>query len=255
MRSIYLRTMIEVLRHLPVCSILATILVAGPAVRAAEDAAAPSVPLNTTIKVVCFGDSITEGMCATDPKTKSYPAVLQTLLDDKHGKGTFNVVNAGISGQDTRQGLKRLDALLAKEKPDWVLMEYGTNDMWTGRKISPADTRANLTEMLQRMKAAHAKVLMATLPPVWGQDREIAERNQVIKEVAANQGAHLIDLNASMEKAIVEAGGRTDRNAWAKLYFDENGFLHPNDVGYAFLAGQWLRALDAAVAKESGSVK
>ena len=245
-------TIINVLTHLLAFAVLAMFLAACPASRAAEDAPPPSAPL----KVVCFGDSITEGMCATDPKTKSYPAVLQSLLDAKHGQGRFDVVNAGISGQDTKQGLKRLDVLLENKKPDWVLVEYGTNDMWTGRKITPADTRANLTEMLKRMKAAGAKVIIATLPPCWGQDRELVVLNQVIKEVAADQGAFLIDLNTSMEKAIADAGGRTDKKAWAKLYTDEGGgFLHPNDFGYAFLAGEWLKALDAAMAKQSAQAK
>lgn len=246
---------INVLRHLPAFAVLAMILAACQTARAADDPAAPAAPAGAPVKVVCFGDSITEGMCATDPKTKSYPAILQSLLNTKRGKGTFNVVNAGISGQDTKQGLKRLDALLAKEKPDWVLIEYGTNDLWTGRKITPADTRANLTEMLKRMKTANAKVLMATLPPVWDEDREVAERNQVIKEVATDEGAYLIDLNASMEKALAESGGRTDKKAWAKLYTDENGFLHPNDFGYAFLAGEWLKAFDAAMEKQSAKAK
>lgn len=247
---------ISVLRHLPAFAILATILAACQATRAAEDAAAPPAPSSAAVKVVCFGDSITEGVCATDSKTKSYPAVLQSLLDAKRGKGRFDVVNAGISGQDTKQGLKRLDLLLENKKPDWMLVEYGTNDMWTGRKITPADTRANLIEMLKRMKAANAKVLIATLPPCLGQDRELATLNQVIKEVAADQGAYLIDLNASMEKAIAEAGGRTDKKAWAKLYTDEGGgFLHPNDFGYAFLAGEWLKALDAAMEEQSAQAK
>ena len=241
-----------------VASVVALLAFAAVSARAAEGPGVPAVESTAPVKIVCFGDSITEGMCATDPTTKSYPAVLQVLLDDKYGKGRFHVVNAGISGQDTRQGLKRLDALLASERPDWILMEYGTNDIWTTRNMAPESSRANLTEMLKRMKAARAKVIMATLPPVWHDDAKIAERSQVIKDVATEQGVYLIDLNAILEKGMADAGGRDDEKAWLKFYYyDKNDkeYVHPNDFGYAFLAGEWLKAFEGALEKESAKAK
>ncbi len=198
------------------------------------------------VKIVCFGDSITFGYKASNPLTASYPAFLQRMLEDKYGMGRFTVVNAGISGEDTRQGLKRLDALLASEKPDWVLVEYGTNDLWTGRKIAPAETKANLLEMIRRMKAAGARVILATLPPVGDEDKEVAERNAVIREAAREADVPVNDLNAAFEKALADAGGKSSPEAWAKYYAPEETWLHPNDYGDEFLAGLWMKALEAA---------
>ena len=153
----------------------------GADAKAAEPAARP-------VKIVAFGDSITEGWGATDPARTTYPAVLQRMLDEKYGKGRYEVVNAGISGQDTRKALTRLDALLEKEKPDWMLIGYGTNDLWTGRGIEPAETKANLTEIIRRIKAAGSKAILATLPPASSVDQKVTVRNEIIREVARETG-------------------------------------------------------------------
>ena len=63
------------------------------------------------VKVVCFGDSITEGYSVDGQLKTTYPGLLQGVLDEIEGKGRFKVVNCGISGQDTRQGLARIQAL------------------------------------------------------------------------------------------------------------------------------------------------
>jgi lysophospholipase L1-like esterase len=201
------------------------------------------------VKIVCFGDSITEGYLLAHPAEESWPGVLQRLLDARNGKGEFTVVNAGISGQDTRQGSKRLDALLASEKPDWILMEYGTNDLWSSRHMAPWDTEKNLAEMLARMKAAGARVIVATLPPVGDCDRQVAERNQTIKKVAAEAGVPLVDINAFVEEKLQAAGGRDKKSSWETLYTAEDSFLHPNKSLASMLAERWLVAFDEGVAQ------
>lgn len=239
---------------------LLAVLFAVALAAAAELVSAPAVE-NTApqavspAKVVCFGASTTYGSASSDRATRSYPALLQGLLDDSRGPGRFKVINEGIPGESTREGLARLDKLLADEKPAWVLIQYGTNDMWDARKMPVSETKANLTEMVKRMKAAGATAILATLPPVWDSDAKIAGRNAVIKEVSAEQGAYLADLNAAFEHALAEAGGRADRKAWEKYYTWEGTFLHPNDFGYAFLANEWMKALSGAMADESRKAK
>jgi len=211
-------------------------------------AAAPAGK-DAPVKIVCFGDSITEGYLLSRPAEESWPGVLARLLDARDGKGKFQVVNAGISGQDTRQGLKRLDALLASEKPDWILMEYGTNDLWSSRHMTPSDTEKNLKEMITRMKAANVRVIIATLPPVGDMEREVAERNEAIRRVAADTGTPLVDINAFVEEKLTAAGGRDKKSSWEKLYTLEDSFLHPNASLAAMLAERWLIAFDAATAQ------
>ena len=115
--------------------------------------------------IVCFGDSLTEGH-GTD-FGKSYPDFLQSDLDarDYH----YRVVNLGISGNTTKDGVERLDEVLAL-KPAIVVVEFGGNDGLRGLRIE--DTRANLNKIVSTLKSSGTKVVLAgiTLPPDYGPD-------------------------------------------------------------------------------------
>ena len=215
---------------------------------AAAAAPSPAVAKDAQpVTIVCFGDSITFGYHLEDREKDCYPTVLQARLDEKHGRGAFKVINAGTSGQDTRQCQKRLDALLDEYKPAWVLVEMGTNDLWDSRKLGPEETRKNLTEIIRKIRLKGASVVMATLPPVWEYDDKVAVINRVIKEVAAATKVTLVDLNAAFEKAFEAAAGRDRRSSWLKYYMWEDEFVHPNPAGYRLAVGKWLEGLEAAM--------
>jgi len=115
--------------------------------------------------VVCFGDSLTAGHGA-DPG-ESYPDYLQTDLDSRGYR--YRVVNEGISGNTTKDGVERLDRVLAL-KASVVVVEFGGNDGLRGLRIE--DSRANLDKIVATLKASGAKVVLAgiTLPPDYGPD-------------------------------------------------------------------------------------
>src|SRR4051794_31447460 len=113
--------------------------------------------------IVCFGDSLTAG-AGLDP-SQSYPEVLQKELDARGYK--YRVVNAGVSGDTTQDGLARL-ALVLAEKPAVVVLEFGANDGLRGQPV--ATTAANLKQMIEGVQKSGAKVILAgmTLPPNYG---------------------------------------------------------------------------------------
>ena len=113
--------------------------------------------------IVCFGDSLTAG-AGLDP-SQSYPEVLQKELDARGYK--YRVVNAGISGDTTQDGLARVAMVLA-EKPAVVVLEFGANDGLRGQPV--ATTAANLKQMIEELQTGGAKVVLAgmTLPPNYG---------------------------------------------------------------------------------------
>jgi acyl-CoA thioesterase I len=115
--------------------------------------------------IVCFGDSLTAG--AGVDFINSYPAYLQADLDARGYH--YHVVNQGISGNTTKDGIERLDDILAL-KPAIVVVEFGGNDGLRGLPI--ADSRANLDKIISTLKASGAKVVLAgiTLPPDYGPD-------------------------------------------------------------------------------------
>jgi acyl-CoA thioesterase I len=115
--------------------------------------------------IVCFGDSLTAGYGADFGK--SYPDYLQADLDAKGYH--YRVVNQGISGNTTKDGVERLDTILA-QKPAIVIVEFGGNDGLRGLRIE--DSRANLDKIVATLKASGTKVVLAgiTLPPDYGPD-------------------------------------------------------------------------------------
>jgi acyl-CoA thioesterase-1 len=118
-----------------------------------------------SLLLVCFGDSLTAGL-GTDPG-QSYPDYLQADLDKLHYH--YRVVNEGVSGNTTKDGVERLPEILGLH-PAVVVVEFGGNDGLRG--LPNADTRANLDLMVGTLTHAGIKVALAgiTLPPDYGPD-------------------------------------------------------------------------------------
>jgi acyl-CoA thioesterase-1 len=132
------------------------------------DSAQPLTDSETSQKddrpvIVCFGDSLTAGY-GTGPG-HSYPDYLQRDLDARGYK--YRVINAGISGNTSKDGVARLPRILAL-RPKVVLMDFGGNDGLRGIPIS--DTEKNLKTIISTLKRSGTKVILAgiTLPPNYG---------------------------------------------------------------------------------------
>jgi acyl-CoA thioesterase-1 len=141
-----------------------------------------------TKTIVFFGDSLTAGF-GVDPD-EAYPALIQRKID-KAGQ-PWRVVNAGLSGETTAGGLRRLDWIL-RQKVDIFVLELGGNDGLRG--IAPASTRSNLNAMIERLRQRYpdVKVVIAgmQLPTNMGAEhtRDFAA---IFPEVAQASGAVLI---------------------------------------------------------------
>ena len=125
---------------------------------------AASTPLaDTRPLLVCYGDSLTAGY-GTDPGD-SYPDDLQ---QDLNAAGyNYRVVNEGVSGNTTKDGLSRLPRVLAL-KPEVVILELGGNDGLRGQSVQQA--QQNLDTILAALAAAKIHVVLGgiTLPPNYG---------------------------------------------------------------------------------------
>ncbi len=103
--------------------------------------------------ILAFGDSIFAGYGVA--QQDGFPAQLEAAL--KGAGHDVRVVNAAVSGDTTADGVARLDWSLA-EKPDLVLLELGANDALRG--LGPDKARANLDQILTRLKALNMPVLI-----------------------------------------------------------------------------------------------
>jgi len=115
--------------------------------------------------IVCLGDSITFGVGAEPGQP--YPA----LLSEKLG---IELINAGVSGDTSEDGLARVDQVLAQD-PWMVIVELGGNDIL--RRVPPARTEAALRQILDRLLAAKVvPVLVEVEVPFAGRYSDVFSR-------------------------------------------------------------------------------
>lgn len=108
--------------------------------------------------VVCFGDSLTAGLGAEEGK--DYPSVLRSKVD-------LTVINAGISGDTTADGLKRLESDVLRYDPKIVIMTLGANDFLRG--VAKEETLQNMGTIIDRIQDHGAMVVWATVKTgLWG---------------------------------------------------------------------------------------
>ncbi len=162
--------------------------------------------------IVAFGDSLTAGLGV--PAEQAYPALLAARL---RAEGyPYRVVNAGVSGDTTAGGVRRVDWAL-RLNPDIVILELGVNDALRGQDLNAI--RANLDRIVERFQAAGARVLLAgmRLPPNYGA-RYGAEFQRLYEDVARTRGAALMPF-------FLEGVGGNPR-------FNQLDGIHPTTEGY-----------------------
>ena len=173
--------------------------------------------------IVAFGDSLTAGFGA-DPGA-SYPDFLQKELDRRSLK--WRVVNAGVSGDTTTDGLNRIPEVLSYH-PSIVILEFGGNDGLRGLPL--ATTRANLDQMIAQLQKASARVVLAgmTLPPNYGAEY-IRPFEAIYRDLAAKYKIPRIPF------LLAGVGGNP------KLM--QRDGLHPTAAGNAIVAKTVLKTL------------
>jgi acyl-CoA thioesterase I len=183
--------------------------------------------------IVDFGDSLTAGYGLMPDE--AFPVCLEAWLR-RHGIAA-RVVNAGVSGDTTTDGLARLDWALA-DKPDLVILALGANDALRG--IDPATVRDNLDKMIDKIAAAHAKVLLLGMlaPPNWGEAYDRAF-NRIFPDLAH---AHQVALYPFFLEGVA-----------MKPDLNQPDGLHPNARGVAVLVGHIGPVVAGLVAGRSGA--
>jgi len=165
-------------------------------------------PLDNRQPILAFGDSLTYGYGATT--AQSYPVQLSQLLN-------MEVINAGISGEKSRQGLKRLGTLLDKYQPQLLLLCHGGNDVLKKQNLD--NMKENLAKMIEMAQSRDIQVVLISVPeaslflPDIKQYQELAEQykvpleNDIIKDVLKKPSLHsdAIHPNAQGYGLIAEA--------------------------------------------------
>ena len=160
----------------------------GAARAPANAAAAATPPAQTLPKIVAFGDSLTAGYGLASPK-ESYPALLQQMLDADGYR--YEVINAGVSGDTSAGGLRRLDWTLDSGEVRFVVLELGANDFLRGQPV--AETKKNLSAIIERAQARGARVLLAGMYTTTNAGRDyLRQIDEAFKSLAREHDVPLI---------------------------------------------------------------
>jgi acyl-CoA thioesterase-1 len=189
---------------------------------AAKPAASPVTPADPDApparpRIVAFGDSLTAGLGLLEQE--AYPAVLQRKIDEAGYK--FEVVNAGVSGDTSASGLRRLDWALEGDVKV-LIVAFGGNDGLRGLPV--AQMKENLTAIIQKARERGAVVILAGMeaPPNFGQEYATAFR-QAFRDVALKERALFVPF------LLNNVAGKSELN--------QGDGIHPNQQGAQIVAG------------------
>lgn len=170
-------------------------------------------------KIVAFGDSNTQGCFEVyetkkegvsvvyDPKN-AYHALLSRLLSQLFPKAAVTIVNAGISGDSSEGGLKRLERDVLSEKPDLVIVSFGSNDCVV-HGATYIDTYAeNMKKILSAIKESGSEVILLTPPFGCTEVSDLVEGEnlrKIAEDVAAVQSSGVRTAYCKRAKAEAEA--------------------------------------------------
>jgi acyl-CoA thioesterase-1 len=190
-----------------------------------------TTPAETLPKIVAFGDSLTAGY-GLQPQ-ESYPVLLQKMLDADGFK--YEVVNAGVSGDTSAGGVRRIDWSLDAGGVRFVILELGANDFLRGQPV--AETKKNLADIIERSKSRGARVLLAGMYTTTdaGSDYE-RQIDEAFKSLAKEQGVTLIPF------FLEGVAGRAELN-------QQDG-IHPNAQGTRLVAATVYRYLKPMLEEE-----
>jgi acyl-CoA thioesterase-1 len=193
-------------------------------------ASAPSAADQKVQKIVAFGNSLTAGMGLTT--TETYPAQLQKILEDDGFQ--YEVVNAGISGETTSGGLRRIDWTL-DDDVKFVILELGANDFLRGTPISLM--KENLSSIIETIQSRGAVVILAGMeaPTNSGPDYQ-KEVHEAYRELAKKY--HLPFIPFFLDGVITNE----------TLMQDDQ--THPNAKGSKILAQNVYQVLKPLLSKK-----
>ncbi|HON00793.1 MAG TPA: arylesterase [Acidobacteriota bacterium] len=190
-----------------------------------------------TVTILVVGDSLSAGY-GLSPK-QAWPALVEEKL--KREGWNVRVQNAGVSGDTTSGGLRRISWVL-QDCPDILILELGANDALRGIPLDA--TRTNLREMISRARKTcpDVKIVLAGMlvPPNLGPDYT-REFREIFPDLARTEKVDLIPF------LLERVAGRPE--------FNLPDGIHPNARGHEIVADTVLKHLRPLLSGRSTSAE
>jgi acyl-CoA thioesterase-1 len=186
-------------------------------------------------RIVFFGDSLTDAFRLS--RDEGYPALIAQKLRAA-GLTDFDVVNAGVSGDTSGGGVRRLPNYLRKPI-DIFALELGVNDAFRNTPVD--DIRGNLQSIIDQVRAANPNVQIIVIGmqfATYGNDAYVGEFSAMYSDLAAKNNAALVPS--------LLAGVAGDPN----LNLPDR--VHPNAAGHRILAENVWRVLEPIARRVAG---
>ncbi|MBE0534566.1 MAG: SGNH/GDSL hydrolase family protein [Phycisphaerae bacterium] len=247
--------------------VIVTIPAAGeePAAPAAAAVALPhlSQKLQTPegILIVALGDSVTKGSMEIGKCDflSVYHNQLKRLLEERHNTKVFNVINAGIDGDDSVNGLRRLARDVLRFEPDLILIAFGLNDC-AGRGLGGLDGfKANIQAMIDAIrKSGPADIILLTPNFMATSDNaNVCEEHRRLNYPALMSRVQNEGVLSAYAEALREIGA-SNKIPVADVYAKwqtlscaidtntmlSNGLNHPNKAGHLLTAQAIMQVID-----------
>lgn len=179
-------------------------------------------PVTKSCRLLCYGDSITQGYDARYP-SQTYTSLIASKLDAE-------MIDQGIGGEIFRPAL--IDPEMNFD-PDIITVAYGTND-WNSQEHDRTVKNAN--EFYAKLRATYPKAKIFAITPIWRGDND-----RITKVGTFQEGVRIVRDAAAAQEGIVIVDGDKMVPHLGEVYADKH--LHPGDYGFKFYANALFEAI------------
>lgn len=182
------------------------------------------------VTIVAFGDSITAGYAVR----RGFPSFWKEMLLRKYPDSKIEMINSGVSGDTTMDGLARLDWSVLSYEPDLVTINFGINDCVLGLGLD--EFEVNFVEMVRRIRSGpDSEVLLLSSQPLETPpyDRLVLDYYQTIERVARQMDVGFVDVYGAWMARVSQG------TSLVSLILP--GLDHPNEAGYRIIAEALMR--------------
>ncbi|HPJ30267.1 MAG TPA: GDSL-type esterase/lipase family protein [Methanothrix sp.] len=181
-------------------------------------------------RIVVFGDSISAGFAVR----RGFDHFWMGMLKEKYPQAAIAMINEGVCGDTSFDGLARLDWSVVAHSPDLVTVNFGINDMYMGIRLR--EFKSNLIEIAEKIiEGSKSELLLLSSEPLLTPrfDRFVLSYYQILEDVAEEMGVGFVDVCGAWMQRV--AGGVPLESLILP------GLDHPNEQGYKIIAEELMR--------------